>query len=198
MSTEMRRRSPYRSPVRDQRKDETRAALIDAAVELFQAEGTEAPSLDRICAAAGCTRGAFYVHFETREELIVAAMELALQQFVGRVLAAGAASDAAGFVDAFLASIARRAPEVGGTGALRFHHLLDACARYPQVRARYLRLLDAAAETLRARLVPHARRDDRAARAETLVLVALGLLASIDLERPIDVDALRPVLRALV
>jgi len=198
MSTEMRRRSSYRSTVREQRKDETRAALVTAAVELFQAEGTEAPSLDRICAAAGCTRGAFYVHFATREDLIVAAMELALQQFVGKVLEAGAASDAAGFIDAFLASVARRAPEVGGTGALRFHHLLDACARYPQVRARYLRLLDATAQTLRARLAPGGRGDDRAARAETLVLIALGLLASIDLDRSIDVAALRPVLRALV
>jgi len=194
----MRRRAPYRSPVRDQRKDETRAALVDAAVQLFQAEGTEAPSLDRICEAAGCTRGAFYVHFATREDLIVAAMERALQQFVGRVFSAGAASDAASFVDAFLASIARRTPEVGGTGALRFHHLLDACVRYPQVRKRYLRLLDATAATLRARLTPRPRGDDRAARAETLVLVALGLLASIDLDRPIDVDALRPVLRGLV
>lgn len=194
----MRRRAAYHSPVREQRKDETRAALISAAVELFQAEGTEAPSLDRICAAAGCTRGAFYVHFATREDLIVAAMELALQKFIGKVLAAGGASDAAGFVDAFLASIARRSPEVGGTGALRFHHLLDACARYPQVRARYLRLLDATADTLRARLTPRGRRDDCAARAEALVLIALGLLASIDLDRPIDVDTLRPVLRALV
>ena len=194
----MRRRAAYRSPVRQQLKDETRAALVDAAVQLFQAEGTEAPSLDRICAAAGCTRGAFYVHFTTREDLIVAAMERALQQFVGRVFEATALSDAAGFVDTFLASIARRAPEVGGTGALRFHHLLDACARYPQVRARSLRLLDATAETLRARMTSRAGGGDHAARAETLVLVALGLLASIDLERPIDVDALRPVLRALV
>jgi len=193
----MRRRAAYRSPVRQQRKDETRTALVDAAVELFQAEGTEAPSLDRICAAAGCTRGAFYVHFATREDLIVAAMERALQRFVGSVLEAGAATDAAGFVDTFLATIARRAPEVGGTGALRFHHVLEACARYPQVRVRYVRLLDAAAETLRARLVSRGRGDDRAARAETLILVALGLLASVDLERPIDVDGLRPVLRAL-
>ena len=193
----MRRRAAYRSPVRQQRKDETRTALVDAAVELFQAEGTEAPSLDRICAAAGCTRGAFYVHFATREDLIVAAMERALQRFVGSVLEAGAASDAAGFVDTFLAAIAGRAPEVGGTGALRFHHVLEACARYPQVRVRYLRLLDATAETLRARMVSRGRGEDRAARAEALILVALGLLASVDLERPIDVDALRPVLRAL-
>ena len=57
------------------RRRETREALIDAAAALFGRDGLDAPSLDDICAKAGFTRGAFYVHFKSREELIVAVVE---------------------------------------------------------------------------------------------------------------------------
>ena len=49
---------------RDAAKKETRSALIRAALKLFHEEGFDGPSLDAICARAGYTRGAFYVHFK--------------------------------------------------------------------------------------------------------------------------------------
>src|SRR5262245_54025434 len=67
---------------REQAKAETREALIMAAFEEFGAHGLEAPSLDAICARAGYTRGAFYVHFKDRDELIAAVMERVLKRFM--------------------------------------------------------------------------------------------------------------------
>ena len=54
---------------------ESRAALVQAAFELFAEQGLDVPSLDAICDRAGYTRGAFYVHFKTREDTIVAVMD---------------------------------------------------------------------------------------------------------------------------
>ena len=134
----------YQSDLRAAKKRDTRKALIDAAVDLCFEQGIEGPSLDAICAAAGCTRGAFYVHFKTREDIVIAAMERTLGDFLQRLLATGAAdADPAAFVDTFLAAIAARTPLVGGS-KLRFRHLLEACARYPAVRQRYLMIIDAA------------------------------------------------------
>ena len=51
-------------------KQETREALLQAAMAEFAEKGLDLPSLDAICARAGFTRGAFYVHFRDREELV--------------------------------------------------------------------------------------------------------------------------------
>ncbi|MCA9631430.1 MAG: TetR/AcrR family transcriptional regulator [Myxococcales bacterium] len=67
---------------REAAKAETREALISAAMAAFSEEGLDNPSLDAICARAGYTRGAFYVHFKDREELIQAVSE----RFLGRLL----------------------------------------------------------------------------------------------------------------
>ena len=54
---------------RRETKQETREALISAALAEFAEHGFDAPSLDAICARAGYTRGAFYVHFRDRSDL---------------------------------------------------------------------------------------------------------------------------------
>jgi AcrR family transcriptional regulator len=187
----------YKSDLRAAQKRDTRNALIDAAVDLCFAQGIEGPSLDAICAAAGCTRGAFYVHFKTREDIVIAAMEHTLGQFVNQLLANGAAdADPAAFVDTFLAAIAARTPMVGGA-RFRFRHLLEACARYPVVRKRYLMIIDAATASIRARLVER-RVPDAEGRAAVLGLISMGLLAHVDLGRELDLDAVRTVVRGLV
>ena len=186
----------YRSEVRTARKQDTRRALIDAAVRLFFEHGTEAPSLVMICEEAGCTRGAFYVHFKTREELIVAAMERSLGDFLNQILATNMANDDAGFVDAFLAAITDKSPHVGAA-ALQFHHLLDACARYPAIRQRYLMIVDATEASIRSRLAAR-KVPDADARASVLAAIALGLLVHVDLKRAIEPAGVRKVVRELL
>ena len=54
---------------------EARTALLDAAIHVIRAQGLHATTVDRICEAAGVTKGAFFHHFTSKEELAVAAAE---------------------------------------------------------------------------------------------------------------------------
>lgn len=52
-----------------QQAEETRGRLLEAAVELFAAQGYDSTTIDDICRAAGRARGAFYVHFSSRADI---------------------------------------------------------------------------------------------------------------------------------
>ena len=69
---------PGPSSTRQATKSETRDALIAAGALEFAEKGLDAPSLDAICARAGFTRGAFYVHFRDRDDLLVAIVDRVL------------------------------------------------------------------------------------------------------------------------
>ncbi len=58
-----------------QRTDATRKALLQAARRIFARDGFEAARLEEIAASTGHTRGAFYAHFENKEELFFALLE---------------------------------------------------------------------------------------------------------------------------
>jgi AcrR family transcriptional regulator len=57
---------------REARKAQTREAIIEAARELFAAQGIEATSLDRIAREVGLTKGAVYSTFANKDELVEA------------------------------------------------------------------------------------------------------------------------------
>ena len=52
-----------------------RTKLLDAAIKLVRAQGFAATSVDRLCAEAGVTKGAFFHHFPSKEALGVAAAD---------------------------------------------------------------------------------------------------------------------------
>ena len=54
---------------------ETRARLLDAGRDVIRAKGYTATTIDDICAAAGVTKGGFFHHFASKEQLGVAAIE---------------------------------------------------------------------------------------------------------------------------
>jgi AcrR family transcriptional regulator len=56
---------------REERQEETRAALIDAAARVFARRGFQGSSIEEICAEAGYTRGAFYSNFTSKQQLFV-------------------------------------------------------------------------------------------------------------------------------
>jgi AcrR family transcriptional regulator len=58
-----------------QRTDATRRALIDAARRIFARDGFEASRIEDIAGATGHTRGAFYAHFSSKEDLFFALLE---------------------------------------------------------------------------------------------------------------------------
>lgn len=55
------------------RAERARAKLLDAAVSDIRANGYSATTVDDICQTAGVTKGAFFHHFKSKEELAVAA-----------------------------------------------------------------------------------------------------------------------------
>jgi AcrR family transcriptional regulator len=58
-----------------QRSEETRARILDAAVRRFAIAGYDAASVDDICAEAGVSKGAFYHHYPTKQAVFLALMQ---------------------------------------------------------------------------------------------------------------------------
>lgn len=56
---------------RHQQKEQTRAKLVDAALEVFALNGFERATVDEISVAAGYSKGAYYFHFSTKEEIFL-------------------------------------------------------------------------------------------------------------------------------
>lgn len=59
----------------EQRRTQTRAAVLDAAAAVFARRGYEAGTLEEIAEAAGYTTGAIYSNFAGKEELFLAVFE---------------------------------------------------------------------------------------------------------------------------
>jgi AcrR family transcriptional regulator len=57
-----------------QRSEETRGRILEAAVKRFSAAGYNAASVDDICTEAGVSKGAFYHHFPTKQAIFLALM----------------------------------------------------------------------------------------------------------------------------
>ena len=193
---------------REAAKQETRDALLAAAMAEFAEKGLDLPSLDAICARAGFTRGAFYVHFRDRDELVAAVMERVLGRLLEAVIGGeGGARDLAASVERYTALAAHGLDDVGRGAAtpappglppaVPFHQVLAACQRSEGTRARMVSVLQRGAE----RLAALAAADQRAGRvradvppaelASLLVLLALGVRAAADLRLPVDVARTR-------
>lgn len=56
-------------------KQDGRARLLTAALSVIRMKGYTATSVDELCAAAGVTKGAFFHHFKSKDDLAVAAVE---------------------------------------------------------------------------------------------------------------------------
>ena len=68
-------------------KPSARDKLLAAALGEIRAKGYAATTVDDLCAAAGVTKGAFFHHFKSKEELAVAAADY-WSQMTGALFAA--------------------------------------------------------------------------------------------------------------
>ncbi|MDE3169562.1 MAG: TetR family transcriptional regulator, partial [Acidobacteriota bacterium] len=65
----------------------TRRKLLAAAEKIFARDGFEAARLADIAALAGYTRGAFYAHFKSKEDIFFALLELWVRRRIDEVSA---------------------------------------------------------------------------------------------------------------
>ncbi len=63
-----------RPSLRERKKLDTRARIIDVAIRMFGKRGMEAPTVEEIAAAANVGKGTIYNYFRTKEEIVVAFM----------------------------------------------------------------------------------------------------------------------------
>jgi AcrR family transcriptional regulator len=185
---------------------ETREALILAGLAEFAEHGLDAPSLDKICARAGFTRGAFYVHFKDREDFIVAVMEWRLGAFFDAIIGTGEtemglAPTVRRFVDAVL-EMTHTAPADGHAlevaddrPTIQLHRLLDASERSPLIQERLVGMLASAvqrvADVASKEQATHSMREDIDAAVVGRLLVAVAIGAITAAETGLHLDSER-------
>jgi TetR/AcrR family transcriptional regulator, transcriptional repressor for nem operon len=186
-----------RRRTRAEAREQSRAALLRAGIELVARDGIDGPSLDAICARAGYTRGAFYVHFADRDEFLVAVMDEVGRRFLDAVLSAAAgAQDLSAVAGRFLTALARGDYPLAGKRGVKPHQLLAACARSPRIRARYVALVEDAIGRLadviaRDQKKSALRRDlDPAGLARLLLALVIGAHTMLELDMELDVGRL--------
>lgn len=196
---------------RESAKQETRRILLQAGLAEFAEHGLAEPSLDAICARAGFTRGAFYVHFRDREHFIAEVMDLVIGSFLDAVIASGGAS---GDLEETIRRFGERlrAPDLLNAQAsselvpenLRLQRLLEACARSEPVRERLAGLLGGAMQRV-ARAAEAGQRSGAIAHAagseaigSLLVCLALGAVVARELGVVFDPTGAQDALVALL
>jgi len=177
---------------RAERAAETREALIVAAAQELAEKGIEAASLNAICDRAGFTRGAFYVHFRDRDDLVAAVVERVLGRFQDMLFPKEDVPDLGATIGQFVGAILSGVPEAVGTTRWKFHHTLAACAGSSRIRAKYNGLQNQALDRLAYAAVVGQKkkkvRSDVEARtlAEILLVLTLGVSAATELGLEID------------
>lgn len=189
---------------REDTKQETRLALIAAGAAEFTEKGIEGTSLDAICERAGFTRGAFYVHFKDRDDLLFAILDLILGSFNDALFASADQSSLEQTVSLWVAAMIAGTPATRSIGRWQFHNTLAACARNATLRERYLGLQRRAIEQVATAARNSQRtgevRDDIEAEplAEILVILTMGISVMRDLGYPLDVARGGKVISTLV
>lgn len=122
-----------------QRKSETRSRLIEAAAELFARKGFHAVSAEAVADAAGRTTGALYSHFDGKEGLLLALLEVWKERTAEELAAeieSGDPADPAVHFSAMWGSLTRPHPEHGDSWLLLETELWLHAARGPLIGSR--------------------------------------------------------------
>lgn len=137
---------------RDRRRKDARRRILDAAVDMVRRTGFAATSIDDLCVAAGVTKGAFFHHFQNKEEMGVALIRHWVDE-TGRLFAEAAYHGFADPLDRVLAyldlrkSIARG--EISAFSCVAGTTVQEIHATSPSMRAAAAEAVRAGAEHIR-------------------------------------------------
>ena len=159
------------SPVRER--------LIEAATELFYAQGLRAVSVDKVIDRAGTTKVTFYRHFKSKDELVVDYLERAAAQEREGIGAAVARGD--GDVDEVLRLISETLGVMACSPGFRGCPFINAAAEYPDPDSPVRAVVDAHRDWCRATyegLVAPLGLPDAAAVADGMMLLRDGAMVA--------------------
>jgi AcrR family transcriptional regulator len=155
----------------------TRRRIVETAGRRFKRDGIDGSGVATLMADAGLTNGAFYAHFESKEDLVAAAVADQLRgqrESLGGVPAGRAGVEQ--IVRAYLSPEHRDNPGDGCPSAA----LLDEITRCPEpIKLAYTEGVLAIIGDFAARLAPH---DPESARTTTLSVYAL-MVGTLQLSR---------------
>jgi AcrR family transcriptional regulator len=193
-----------RRSTRAESKQATRKALLQAGLLEMIEHGLDTPSLDAICARAGFTRGAFYVHFKDRDDFMVAVTDWVLSGIVDGLVGVDGESDLDATVDRFSAFIGKREWPLVGNVPIATHRVLESVTRSEQLKRRFDAIFrDASTRigklVLRAQEDGKARRDlDAGSTASLLLALGIGAMSLEDTGVRLGDSALRTGIMGLL
>ena len=77
--------APARRSLKERQREERAALILEAAQDVFAAKGYHDASIDEIAARVGIAKGTVYLHFASKEELVVALIEEQIARFVAMI-----------------------------------------------------------------------------------------------------------------
>lgn len=95
------------------RRSNTRARLLEGALEVFAERGFHGASVEVICERAGFTRGAFYSNFGSKDELVLALFQATTDRLLEQIeaLLPELANQPGSLLDAVLGLLDEAAPD---------------------------------------------------------------------------------------
>jgi AcrR family transcriptional regulator len=164
---------------RAESKEFTRQALLKAGLLELIEHGLDTPSLDAICARAGFTRGAFYVHFKDRDDFLVAVTDWTLSTVVDMMVGAEEDTDLESAVGRFTAVLSRKEWPIVGSFSIATHRVFESIARSDKLKQRFTEIFHDAAVRI-GNLVQRAQENGQVRRdldphQTAMLLFALGV-----------------------
>lgn len=163
-------------PYKAEHKEQTRARIVECARVLFNRRGFDGVTIDMVMEEAGLTRGGFYNHFRSKEQLFAAAVSSFLMGRGARWRAEAGIDpaqptreDASYMLASYLSS--RHLGDVDGQCPM-IALPSDVCRSNQEVQAAYQRLLEAMVGLFERSL--GGRRQVRRRKALTLAALCVG------------------------
>lgn len=164
-----------------QRGEETRSRILQAAAESFAEHGYDGSGVAEICERAGVTKGGFYHHFPSKQAVFLDLLEHWLAEVDVQLEAAGPESDTVPQRLLQMAEAARRVFQAAGGQLPMFLEFWSQAARDPEVWqatiAPYRRYQAFFSAMVQAGIAEGTLRDvDPEAAAWVIVSLAVGLM----------------------